>query len=245
MTESVKNELSDICRIIDATVDTEKIYLFGSYAYGTPTDDSDYDLCVIIPENSMRPADAVKAIRRALFSAQSVPLELFIALTRSIRERNTLLWSGKSQERGSCCMSTGWSSEWLDFAYMDLSAAEHLLTMRPLPVEIICYHCEQAAEKFLKATLVQFDREPPKTHDLIQLCKLCCEVDTRFEQLADSCIELTPYGVQVRYPSNLELDESDAVCALKECRLVQDFVCQKLGYEPESKDTQSFGQTMK
>lgn len=55
-------------------------------------------------------------------------------------------------------MSTGWSSEWLDFAYMDLSAAEHLLTMRPLPVEIICYHCEQAAEKFLKATLVQFDR---------------------------------------------------------------------------------------
>ena len=128
-------------------------------------------------------------------------------------------------------MSTGWSSEWLDFAYMDLSAAEHLLTMRPLPVEIICYHCEQAAEKFLKATLVQFDREPPKTHDLIQLCKLCCEVDTRFEQL--------------RYPSNLELDESDAVCALKECRLVQDFVCQKLGYEPESKDTQSFGQTMK
>ena len=35
MTESVKNELSDICRIIDATVDTEKIYLFGSYAYGT------------------------------------------------------------------------------------------------------------------------------------------------------------------------------------------------------------------
>ena len=142
-------------------------------------------------------------------------------------------------------MSTGWSSEWLDFAYMDLSAAEHLLTMRPLPVEIICYHCEQAAEKFLKATLVQFDREPPKTHDLIQLCKLCCEVDTQFEQLADSCIELTPYGVQVRYPSNLELDESDAVCALKECRLVQGFVCQKLGYEPESKDTQSFGQTMK
>lgn len=63
-------------------------------------------------------------------------------------------------------MSTSWSSEWLDFAYMDLSAAEHLLTMRPLPVEIICYHCEQAAEKFLKATLVQFDREPPKTHDL-------------------------------------------------------------------------------
>ena len=78
MTESVKNELSDICRIIDATVDTEKIYLFGSYAYGTPTDDSDYDLCVIIPENSMRPVDAVKAIRRAL-----LPMSLDILVYRA------------------------------------------------------------------------------------------------------------------------------------------------------------------
>lgn len=45
-------------------------------------------------------------------------------------------------------MSTGWSSEWLDFAYMDLSAAEHLLTMRPLPVEIICYHWNRLPKNF-------------------------------------------------------------------------------------------------
>lgn len=42
-------------------------------------------------------------------------------------------------------MSTGLSSEWLEFAKMDLGAAEYLLTMHPLPVETICYHCEQAA----------------------------------------------------------------------------------------------------
>ena len=78
MTESVKNELSDICQIIDATVETEKIYLFGSYAYGTPTDDSDYDLCVIIPENSMRPVDAVKAIRRALLPLQTMSLDILV-----------------------------------------------------------------------------------------------------------------------------------------------------------------------
>lgn len=142
-------------------------------------------------------------------------------------------------------MSTSWSSEWLEFAHMDLRAAEYLLTMHPLPVEIICYHCEQAAEKFLKAVLVQFDREPPKTHDLIQLCKLCGEIDAQFEQVADACIELTPYGVQVRYPSNLELDETDVACALKECRIVQDFVCQKLGYELERLDGPDMGQVMK
>lgn len=57
-------------------------------------------------------------------------------------------------------MSTGLSSEWLEFAKMDLGAAEYLLTMHPLPVEIICYHCEQAAEKFLKAVLVLLSLRP-------------------------------------------------------------------------------------
>lgn len=116
------------------------------------------------------------------------------------------------------------SREWLDLAMMDLNSAEFLRGMHPVPVEIICYHCEQSAEKLLKGVLVRFEIEPPKTHDLIQLCKLCCTVDPKFEQLSDACVELTPYGVQVRYPSNLELDESDMECALKECRRIHDFI---------------------
>ena len=99
--------------------------------------------------------------------------------------------------------------EWLEFAAMDLDSAQFLLGMRPVPVEIICYHCEQAAEKLLKAVLVAADVEPPKTHDLIQLCKKCAELDEEYEALADACIELSPYGVQVRYPSNLDLNEDD------------------------------------
>ena len=87
MTETVKNELSDICRIIDATADTEKIYLFGSHAYGTPDQDSDYDLCVIIPDHSMRPAEAVKEIRRALFPVQTVPLDVIVYRSGSFRQR--------------------------------------------------------------------------------------------------------------------------------------------------------------
>ena len=52
--------------------------------------------------------------------------------------------------------------EWLEFAAMDLTPHSSLLGMRPVPVEIICYHCEQAAEKLLKAVLVAADVEPPK-----------------------------------------------------------------------------------
>lgn len=85
--ESLQKELEPVCRIITETVKAEAIYLFGSRAYGIPTDDSDYDLCVIIPENSMRPADAVKAIRRALFSAQSVPLDVIVYRSNAFHQR--------------------------------------------------------------------------------------------------------------------------------------------------------------
>lgn len=123
--------------------------------------------------------------------------------------------------------------EWLEFAAMDLDSAQFLLGMRPVPVEIICYHCEQAAEKLLKAVLVAADVEPPKTHDLIQLCKKCTELDEEYETLADACIELSPYGVQVRYPSNLDLNEDDMQCALNMCRRIDVVVRGKLAEKEE------------
>ena len=42
------------------------------------------------------------------------------------------------------------AQEWFMFATNDLKSAEFLLNMKPLPLEIICYHCQQSAEKYLK-----------------------------------------------------------------------------------------------
>jgi hypothetical protein len=56
--------------------------------------------------------------------------------------------------------------EWIDYATKDINSAKYLLGMRPIPLEIICYHCEQAAEKILKCFLIHQDEEPPRTHDL-------------------------------------------------------------------------------
>ena len=60
MTAKAGEDLRRICRLIDETLEAEKIYLFGSYAYGTPGANSDYDLCVVIPDGTLRPVDAVK-----------------------------------------------------------------------------------------------------------------------------------------------------------------------------------------
>ena len=92
--------------------------------------------------------------------------------------------------------------------------------MSPVPVEIICYHCEQSVEKLLKGVLVKNNTEPPKTHDLLYLCKLCCSIDSHFTKYVDACISLTPYGVQFRYPTDMELEIKDACEALKQAEML-------------------------
>ena len=78
MTNRTKEELNILCQVINDTVDVNRIYLFGSYAYGTPNSDSDYDICVVIPDGDIRPIDAMKKIRRALYDKQKTPLDLLV-----------------------------------------------------------------------------------------------------------------------------------------------------------------------
>ena len=121
---------------------------------------------------------------------------------------------------------TSWSREWFDLADMDLNAAKHLLSMHPVPVEIICFHCQQTVEKMLKGVLTSFDMEPPRTHDLVELCRLCGEKDDGFSQFEVSCATLTAYGVQARYPSELDLTEEDMNRALRDSENLCAFVKQ-------------------
>lgn len=87
MAAQSKKELSDICQVIDQAVDVEKIYLFGSFAYGTPTTNSDYDLCVVIPNGTLRPTEAIKQIRRALFPVQTMPLDIIVYRASAFLQR--------------------------------------------------------------------------------------------------------------------------------------------------------------
>ncbi|MCL2633282.1 MAG: nucleotidyltransferase domain-containing protein [Oscillospiraceae bacterium] len=59
-------EILKIKDLIIAAVDVERLYLFGSYAYGTPNEDSDYDFYMVIPNGGIRPIDAMHQARGAL-----------------------------------------------------------------------------------------------------------------------------------------------------------------------------------
>ena len=110
------------------------------------------------------------------------------------------------------------AAAWLAYADRDLSVAKHLFEVfRPMPVEIICYHCQQAGEKAIEAVILAkgVTDDAPRTHDLsflLEQLKNSMEIDERYYDYAEA---LTPYGVAVRYPSELGLEERHARAALQ------------------------------
>ena len=79
----------------------KKIYLFGSYAYGKPTEDSDIDLCVVINNRFDRLKASVK-IQLSLSHNDIFPLDLlvykenqFYNITNPKGLKNTILTEGK------------------------------------------------------------------------------------------------------------------------------------------------------
>jgi len=89
---------------------------------------------------------------------------------------------------------------WVRRAEEDVRAAEELFRAdRRGLAGPACFHCQQAAEKYLKACLVRHETRFPKTHDLEQLVQLCRPLAEEFEQLAEATARLQPYAVNARY----------------------------------------------
>jgi len=77
MTDVIQSELDAIMEIIIRTVPVEQIWLFGSYAYGTPHKDSDLDLYVVLKDDvEMRLIDAEVKILGAIGKVKKMPVEI-------------------------------------------------------------------------------------------------------------------------------------------------------------------------
>ncbi len=68
--------LQNIVQRIAAGVQPQKIILFGSYGYGTPSPDSDLDILVIM-DTKERPAERVLAISR-LLRPRPFPMDILV-----------------------------------------------------------------------------------------------------------------------------------------------------------------------
>ena len=114
--------------------------------------------------------------------------------------------------------------EWFEMANKDLESAKFLKDMRPQPLEVICYHCQQSAEKYLKGYIASQDDKVIRTHDLVDLNKKCRNYVADFSKISEECLRLTDYGVNVRYPFHFELKKSDMELAIKDASAIKKFV---------------------
>ena len=104
-----------------------------------------------------------------------------------------------------------------------LTALSYSITLIAKHSEIICYHCQQAVEKYLKAFLCYNGVIPPKIHVLETLCALCSEFDSSFNNIARDCAYLSPFAVQARYPLEMEITNINIVKSLEIAQKVKDF----------------------
>ena len=88
MNKEVQAELDLLKDLIINAVPVEQIYLFGSYAYGTPHKDSDLDLYVVLKDNlPMRDLDAGLQIRFAIARKKSMPVDIIAKNKRDFTSR--------------------------------------------------------------------------------------------------------------------------------------------------------------
>lgn len=82
LTDAQLQQIRD--RIVKA-LEPERIVLFGSYAYGEPTRDSDVDLLIIM-ESDERPARRAARVSR-LFRHRVLPMDILVRTPQEVQRR--------------------------------------------------------------------------------------------------------------------------------------------------------------
>lgn len=89
--------------------------------------------------------------------------------------------------------------EWLEKAQEDYGFACASLEDTDYFAQI-CFHFQQAAEKYLKAFIVANKLEFRAVHNLLELLDICKQKDPRIEELTEVCRFLNPFYIDSRYP---------------------------------------------
>ena len=87
----IDEEIVKIKDIIIDTIPLERLYLFGSYAYGTPNEDSDYDFYAVIPNGGMRPLEAIQKVYGVMWGVTKKPMDILAGTTEIFDRRSKLL----------------------------------------------------------------------------------------------------------------------------------------------------------
>lgn len=119
--------------------------------------------------------------------------------------------------------------KWIIKAVNDLKVAEHELRQSEdeIITDAVCFHCQQAVEKLLKAYLVSKNTDFGKTHNLEFLLESCLKIDPDFKDMDVG--NLSFFAVEIRYPDEFYMP---SVAEAKECFNIaskfKDFLLKKI-----------------
>ena len=118
---------------------------------------------------------------------------------------------------------------WFKKAENDLKNIENNLKSEDPPKDTICFHAQQAVEKYFKGDLIYFEKDISKTHDLV---KLLSEIEPFISELIhfeEDLEKLTEFAVQARYPDSFyEPTLTDAENAYKIALKIKEIILKKV-----------------
>jgi HEPN domain-containing protein/predicted nucleotidyltransferase len=207
----------------------DKIILFGSYAYGQPHEWSDVDLLVVMPARNQ----IDQSIR--IINALEPPFSLDL-IVRTPKRLNATGRMGtgsfaRSWRREGRSMRRQ-TSKWVRKAEDDIIGSRKLVQNKPPLHDLVCFHCQQSAEKYLKGVLQEWGLVPPRTHNLVDLLiLLLLPRDPSLQSLRRRVDPLTRYSVDFRYPDERATNRQ-ARAALRHAEAVRKEIRTRLGLQP-------------
>jgi len=126
---------------------------------------------------------------------------------------------------------------WIEKADHDLGTSQVTYLYLPKYQDTIAFHCQQAAEKYLKALLLFLDIPFSKQHSLNYLLGLLSTKIQITNELYDNASELEDYAVEIRYPdTSIVLSNNEIKQAFWIAKLIREFVLSQMKLTIDYKD---------
>ena len=122
------------------------------------------------------------------------------------------------------------SELWLQYASDDLRSASVLL--KEGIYNMVCFHSQQAAEKLFKSFIATYNKEIPRTHNLIRLHKICEDLyGSKLEIDNEALMFLNDVYIDSRYPADFGIipsgqsGEEEAKKAYSYAKNIDTYLC--------------------
>ena len=216
-------EIQATCDDIVRAFSPQRVILFGSYAYGTPTEESDVDMFVVM--EAQQPAwEMQQRLPRR------IPLDLHVRCPQDIAYRvaHNDWFLREVFEKGDVLYDTaalppplGLAEDalvpiWEETGIINPLTLERVRTaesdygimklgfqaLAPEFYDPICFHAQQCIEKYLKAWLQEANIRPPRTHNfngLNVLLHLIVPAHPEWDAWRTDFAKFKPHAVDVRY----------------------------------------------